>query len=120
MNDYDGPAPGSEDYATQYWSSPEGRARVAAETAAQNPSKPDRAAEVRDKLDRHTAALQRQAFDGRSRPDLLTDGEAQDLQDELYSLQGGKEAAFAPADKPLMSDSGERWAQWVAEMAGEA
>lgn len=61
MTDYNDAPPGSEDYATAYWSSEEGRARAAAERAVREPRKPTTDEIVADRLAKHNAAVQRRA-----------------------------------------------------------
>lgn len=97
MTNYDA-EPGSADYATQFWSSPEGRARAAAERTAREPKAPSRAEVIRTKLAAHDAALAAAAvsrYGTEGRPGILPGAEVEALQTELYALMAEAGDPFA-------------------------
>ena len=119
MNDYDGPPVGSEDYATAYWSSPEGRRRSAEIDAARNP-KPAPEPTTDERLAAHEVALARRAEitrhygrDPGPQPGELSDSDFFDLMQPvnealMASLEAGSEADISDA----------AWAEMVRTMGG--
>lgn len=98
MTDYNDAPPGSEDYATAFWTSPEGRARAAAERTAREPKAPSRAEVIRTKLAAHDAALAasiHSRYGTVGRPGILPGAEVESLQDELYELMLAEGDPFA-------------------------
>lgn len=118
MNDWRNLPPGSPEYATAYWSSPEGKRRFAEIEAQKAPPPPDPREAMSAALAKHDKALRRWAFSPLGTPKpagVLTDEALEDMQAAYRVLDGDPLSQNGRADAVSAQGWGDRFAETVPE-----